>query len=330
MTTLTDLYKIGSNGQIIEIDKSQFSDETNDFEEFIMKNERILGQISLISHQITLPDKKRIDAWGIDTLDFRPVIVEFKNVTIGVDVISQILPYYDFVKSNPDTLKYKAVSDTMFMKKMEVLGKSKENLEKGLEQEPRVLIVAPSFEDELVKLVNFLKFDVELIEISRYKTANNEFFVTVNRPEIPSTSPAAVRVKEDWDWEKYEKEGIAKRKIDIAKQLKTQLESIIKKENLKLQSIFRKLYIPYQFGRKNVFWIDLSYTSWETGGVVIWFYLESEPNLKSENIEIEYKQQKWFKDYNQWGITLDKAVDLSPLVPIIKRSYQYMTGEKIP
>jgi hypothetical protein len=326
VTLLTDLFRISSNSQIIEIEKSQFSDETRDFEDFIMKNERILGQVALISHQITLPNKKRIDAWGVDILELKPVIVEFKNVTIGVEVISQILPYYNFVKSNPDTLKYKAVSDSKFMKKIEELGKSRDNLEKGLEQEPRVLIVAPSFEDKLVELVDELKFDVELIEISRYKGANNEYFVTVNRPEIASTSQASVRVKEDWDWEKYEKEGIAKRKIDIAEQLKNQIDGIIKKENLNLQSIFRKFYIPYQFGRKNVFWIDLGYTSREKGGVVIWFYLENEPNLKTEGIEIEHAQQKWFKDYNQWGITLDRAVDLSPLIPIIKRSYEYMMG----
>jgi hypothetical protein len=326
---LTNLYRVDSKSEIVEIEKAQFSDETNDFEDFIMKNERLLGKIALINHQITLPDKKRIDAWGVDILELKPVIVELKNITIGVEVISQILPYYNFVKSNPDTLKYKAVSDPKFMKKMEDLGKSRDSLEKGLEQEPRVLIVAPSFEDELIELVDVLKFEVELVEISRYKTANNEYFVTVNRPESPGVPQAVVRTHEDWDWEKYEKEGISKRKIDIAKQLKTQLDEIIKKENLNLQPIFRKLYIPYQFGRNNVFWIDLGYTSYETGGVVVWFYLESEPNLKSENIQVEHSQQKWLKDYNQWMITFDKAADLSTLTPIIRKSYEYTTGEKL-
>ena len=110
MTLLTDLFRISSNSQIIEIEKSQFSDETRDFEDFIMKNERILGQVALISHQITLPNKKRIDAWGVDILELKPVIVEFKNVTIGVEVISQILPYYNFVKSNPEQFFLQPVS----------------------------------------------------------------------------------------------------------------------------------------------------------------------------------------------------------------------------
>ncbi len=328
MVYLTDLYKLESNSEIKEIAKSQFSDETNDFEEFIMKNERLLGQIALINHQIVLPDKKRIDAWGVDIVDLRPIIVEFKNVTIGADVISQILPYYDFVKSNPDTLKYKAVSDQKFMKKMEELGKSREKLEEGLEQEPKVLIVAPSFEDTLVKLVDYMKFEVELIEISRYKTLTNEFFVTVDRPEIASSTQVAVRIKEDWDWDKYEKLGISRRKIEVAKQLKAQVDDILKKENINIEAVFRKLYISYKVSGKLVFWIDLNYTSWEKGGVVIWFYLGKEPDIKAEGMEIESATYRWLKDYNQFAVTIDKATDLTPLSNIFKRAYQYVKGEK--
>jgi len=326
---LTELYKIGSRGQTAKIEKSQFSDEPKELEDFILKNERILGEVVLINRQIELPDKKRIDVWGVDLIELRPLIVELKNVATGLEVIPQILPYYNFVKSNPDTLKFKAFSDSKFMKKIEEWGKSKDELEKGLEQDPKVFIVAPSFENELSDTVNYLKFDTELIEISRYKTDEAEFFVTVSKPQSMITPPATVRVMEEWNWEKYQKEGVAKRKIDIAKGLKEQIDAIVEKEHLNLQPIFRKMYIPYQSGRNNVFWIDLGYTSWETGDVILWFYMAEKPDLRAEGIDIQHTRTKWLKDYNQWMIFFDKTVDLSPLTPVIKRSYEYRTGEKV-
>jgi len=329
VSILTELYKIGSGGQTVKIEKSQFSDEPRELEDFIFKNERVLGEVALINRQIELPDKKRIDVWGVDLIEIRPLIVELKNVTTGLEIIPQILPYYNFVRSNPDTLKFKAFSDSKFMKKIENWGKSKHELEKGLEQDPKVFIVAPAFEKELIDVVDYLKFDIELIEISRYKTVENEFFVTVNKPQSAVTPPATVRVMEEWNWEKYEKEGISKKKIEIAKALKEQIDAIVEREHLNLQPIFRKFYIPYQFGRSNVFWIDLGYTSWETGDIVLWFYLGEKPNLKAEGIEIEHTRTKWYEDYGQWMIFFNKSTDLTPLVPIVKRSYEYKTGEKV-
>lgn len=327
---MIELYKIGSSGQTVKIEKAPFSDEPKELEGFIMKNERILGEVALLNRQIQLPDGKRIDLWGVDLVDLRPLIIELKNVTIGLDIIPQILPYYNFVRSNPDTLKFKAFSDNEFMKKIEKSGKSKDRLEKGLEEDPKVLIIAPSFERELLDVVNYLKFDIELIEISRYKTEENEFFVTVNRPQSTITPPATVRVMEEWTWEKYEKEGISRKKIDVARRLKEQIDAIIQKENLNLQPILRKFYIPYQYGRNNVFWIDLGYTSWERGDIVLVFKLPKEPNLEAEGIKIQYsKKPRWLKDYNQWWIFFSKVVNLSPLTPIIKKSYEYVTGEKI-
>lgn len=81
----------------------------------------------------------------------------------------------------------------------------------------------------------------------------------------------------------------------------------------------------YQIGRKNVFLLDLSYTSWTTGDVRLSFYLEKQPDLKAESIEIEHTRTKWFEKVNEWSIFLNKIVDLSPLIPIIRRSYEYVT-----
>jgi len=54
--------------------------------------------------------------------------------------------------------------------------------------------------------------------------------------------------------------------------------------------------------------------------------LDKKPDLNAEGIEVEHTKTKWFEKYNQCGIFFDKIVDLSPLAPIIKRSYEYVTG----
>ena len=295
-----------------------------------MKNEKIFGNVAILNHQIVTPDGKRIDIWGLDTLELRPLIIELKNVTTGIEIIPQILPYYNFVKSNPDTLKFNALSDKKFMKKLENLEFDKDKLPKALEGDPKVILIAPSFNKELLDVVDYIKFDVELIEISRYNI-DDEFLATINRPKISTPPPSIVRVMEEWDWEKYKKEGISAKKIKIAQGLKEKLDEIIKTEKIDVQPIFRKLYIPYQSGRNNVFYIDLSYTSWTTGDVRLNFMrFENEPDLKAEGIDIEHTKTRWFKDYAEWSIFFNKIVDLSPLIPLIKRAYENVTGARNP
>ena len=297
---MAELYRIKKDGEISEIKKASFSDEPKELEDFVMRNERVFGNVAILNHQISTPDGGRIDIWGLDTLEIRPVIIELKNVPTGLEVIPQILPYYNFVKSNPDTLKFNALSDKKFVEKLKALEVDKNKLAKGLEEDPKVILIAPLFNKELLDVVSYIKFSIELIEISRYKT-DDDFLVTVNKPQIVTATPARVRVMEEWDWQKYQREGISEKKVKIASGLKQKLDEILNKEHIELQPIFRKLYIPYQSGRNNVFYIDLGYTSYTTGDVRLSFKLDKEPDLKAEGIMIEHTRTKWFPDYEEWG-----------------------------
>ena len=79
---MSSLYKIKPDGELREIEKAPFSDEPKELENFVMKNERILGNIVLLNRQVTLPDGNRIDIWGLDTLELRPVIVERRQTNL--------------------------------------------------------------------------------------------------------------------------------------------------------------------------------------------------------------------------------------------------------
>jgi hypothetical protein len=117
---LVELHKIDSQGRVGKLESYPFLDETNEFEDFIMKNGKILGDVALINHQIQIPNDGRIDIWGIDLADLKPIIAELKNVKTGLEIIPQILPYYKFVKSYPDTLKHKALSSTEFVPELKI------------------------------------------------------------------------------------------------------------------------------------------------------------------------------------------------------------------
>jgi hypothetical protein len=326
---MSDLYKIDPRGELLRIESAPFSDEPRELEDFIMKNEKVLGNVVLLNRQVVLPDGKRIDIWGLDILEFRPVIVELKNNVAGIEILSQIIPYYTFVKSNPDSLKAKALSDEEFRSKLESLEIDQEKLVESLEEDPKVILVAPEFEKELLDAIDCLDFDVELVEIHRYRTDTGEFIVTVNKPQPTALVRKTVSVREEWSWEKYQEKGISEKKIEIAKALKNQLDEIVKREKIPVEPIFRKFYIPYQSGRNNVFWIDLGYTSWTAGDVMVNFYLDKNPDLEAEGIKIEYTKTKWTEKYNIFAIFFNKVTDLSSLTPIIKKSYEYVTGKKL-
>ena len=151
----------------------------------------------------------------------------------------------------------------------------------------------------------------------------------MNKPQSTAPPKVAVRVMEIWDRGKYQKEGVSEKKIELTKGLKEQMDAIVKKEKIPVEPIFRKLYIPYHSGRSNVFWIDLGYTSWTTRDVLLTLYLDKQPNLEAEGIKIEYTKTKWNEEYNLWSIFFNKVVDLSPLTPLIKKFYEYVTGQKL-
>jgi hypothetical protein len=321
---MTDLYKIDKNGKTIELEKFKFANETKDLEDFIMNNEQVIGKVALLNRQITLPNNQRIDVWGIDLDDLRPVIVELKNVICGLEIIPQILPYYQFVKLNPDTIKLKALSDKSFESKLKSTRDNTENIANLIEGDPKIILVAPGFKPELMETIGYLSIDVDIIQISRFKTDHGELIVNIERPISKENTPAVVRTMEDWSWEKYQKIGISKSKCELAHKLYDRLFELNEKHNYNLKPIFRKLYIPFQSGRNNIFWIDLSYTSYENGDITLVFKMDKEFDIASLSPKLEFSKLKWFEKYKQLYVHFNKDVDISSIASLIEESMNYV------
>ncbi|MCP8304612.1 MAG: hypothetical protein H3Z50_03960 [archaeon] len=204
---MVELYKIGSDGQILEIKREPISEKAAvaELRNFIMANERILGNVALLDNNIETSDGTQGHVWGLDMLDLRPVIVELRNMITGIEAIPQILPYFAFVKSNPDAMKFRISSNVKLMQKLEGFEVDLDKLNKGLEEDPKVILVAPAFKKELLDVVNYVKFGVKLVEISRYKTEDGGVVVVINRPEIPVPSSATFRVMGAWAYPSIER-----------------------------------------------------------------------------------------------------------------------------
>ena len=143
---MSDLYRIKKNESLEDIEKAPFFlNETRELEDFILQNERIIGTVILLNRQIEIPTGLRIDLWGIDLLDHRPIILELKNVIVGLEVIPQILPYYQFLRQNPDTLKYKALTDERFKQKVKEQEESADTVLSKLEDDPKVIFLNGSW-----------------------------------------------------------------------------------------------------------------------------------------------------------------------------------------
>lgn len=321
---MTDLYKIDKSGKILELEKFHFKDESRDLENFILKNEQVIGTVALLNRQITLPSNLRLDLWGIDLVDLRPVIIELKNVICGLEIIPQILPYFQFVKLNPDTIKLKAISDKAFEAKLRSSREENENLIDLIDGDPKVILIAPGFKPELLDTIGYLSIDVEIIQITRFKTDQGEIVVNIERPISRDNTPAVVRTMEEWSWEKYQKIGISKNKVELAKKIFDRLQLLNEEHKLNLIPIFRKFYIPFQLGRNNIFWIDLSYTSYESGDIVVVFKLDSDIDIESLTLKLEYSKFKWFEKYKNYYVFFNKDVDLSEIITLINKSISYV------
>src|SRR5208337_3894688 len=199
------------NENVEDIEKAPFLNEASELEDFILENERIIGNVILLNRQIEIPTGLRIDLWGIDLLDYRPIILELKNVIVGLEIIPQILPYYQFLKQNPDTLKYKALTDDRFRQKIKEQEASPDTILSKLEDDPKVILLGPGFKTELISTVDYLNLDIEIIKIARYRLTSNEFIIHIDRPDFPEKKIAKIRVMEQYDWDKYKALGIGEK-----------------------------------------------------------------------------------------------------------------------
>ena len=198
---MVELFKIGQNGQLVEIKKDLIADtKLTELKNFVLKNERILGNIALLNNELENSDKRFEYFLGVDVNNLHPVIVELRNVVTGIEAISQIMPYFYYLKSNPDALKFSISSNIKFMKKLEGMKVDLEKLKMGLGEEPKMILIAPAFKKEFLEMINQIKFEIYCIEIIRYRSEEGETILSINKPQIHVPTSSAFQIKGIWEY----------------------------------------------------------------------------------------------------------------------------------
>jgi len=145
------LFRLKDN-KVMKVNGCEFKDEA-ELEKLIEDNLEELTGVKLLERQYPIPNG-RIDTLGIDE-DNVPVVIEYKWVR-DPGAIIQGLFYLDWVKQNKRTINL--IAKEKFNNKIEV----------NWNVEPRLIIIAKSFNEKELSAINQMTPSVELKKYSYY------------------------------------------------------------------------------------------------------------------------------------------------------------------
>lgn len=293
--------------QINNIESRPFASES-DLEKFIFNNQSILGgDIFIFKRQVRTGSKDGIpDMLGIDT-DGQICIIELKNIEANDDIVPQVLGYAIWAEENPDSMKNLWI---------ECKNKPEEFFPNWDNLDIRILLIAPSFKQSVLKSSQKIAYPVELYKINRYGTENDEF-IEVEVLENKDKKIVTTKAKEEYSWEFYEQE-YDKETTKQFKKIVDQIKQYCEKQNWNISYNLNKFYTGFKLGNRVVF-----YVHWE--GKHAWSLIfkisENEiENFKSEN----WKFHKYDKNYNDavFKSNNPENADINELDILFKKAYE--------
>lgn len=170
-------------GDKSSIDEFPFLNETKDMADFIISHPEIIGpDVIIMEREFKVPTvsgHNRLDFLAYDIEAEQVNIVELKNTLADEKVLLQTLRYANWIKNNPDTIRYQ-------IKKRNLDGDSEEIATDSI----KVIIVARKISRTLAELCQYISgFEFELIELQRFKDSNGKVYAVTDRVEpSPYTS----------------------------------------------------------------------------------------------------------------------------------------------
>jgi hypothetical protein len=157
-----------TNDQTKDIEHRPFQNEA-EFEKFIFTNQSVLGgDISIIHRQIRTGSKQGIpDMLGVDQ-DSRICIIELKNEEAEESILPQSLQYAIWAETNPDSIKAIWLESKQ---KPDGVTIDWDNLD------IRIVLIAPSFKQNVPRMARKIGYPVDLIQVRRYSFKEDEFIL---------------------------------------------------------------------------------------------------------------------------------------------------------
>lgn len=239
---MPNLFWRSKDNSTINLVETPFNSE-DEFERYICDVGGILSDIFVLSRQVRTPTRKDVpDIVGVDR-DNNVVIIELKNQPVNEDIIPQVLRYAIWAETNPDSvralwLEAKDIPDDI-------------NIDWD-SLSVRIVVMAPAIPVTVLRLVNKINYDVELLEVQRFAVDQDEFILVNKRePEAPAKR-RVTRGTPEYDKNFY-KQHRNKESVETFFAVSDRIDAIISKHSWALEKKFNKGYIGYKHGFFNVF-----------------------------------------------------------------------------
>lgn len=302
------LYRLDESGQLMKIEECPFTDEPYDMQSFVKKNSNILGDVFIFGEQEQ--GGGRLDLLGIDK-DGRVLIIELKNECVGASILGQVLQYKLFWKGSPDRLAnlWGQAED-----KPQDVQIDTENVE------PKIIIVAPEFDQSLPKIAAMENLDIDFIQISRY-LHGDETFVVVNQIETqePKGRPAIAARPPEYNWAWYAEQFADNQQIIIGGSLFKQIIELCQERAWSIKPKFNKWYIAFKHGFYNCFILEFRHR----GKVAIGLKFPDDPH----NLGLDTPEGTWDKKWYYWIVEVESDdYAISSIEWLFKEAYERVVG----
>jgi len=210
-----------------------------------MANTGILSDIFIINRRVVSGSRKDIpDMVGIDR-DNNIVVIENKNIQVSEDILPQILRYAFWAQTNPDSIKAMWLESKNRPDDIEV---DWDNVN------IKLIVLAPSIKMSVMKLLNQINYNVELVEVKRYLLGKEECIVLhkleQEQQEVSKTARGSVEYSKE-----FYKSIRNPKSVDLFYSVIKDVDKLIKANKWNFEKKFNKYYIGYKIGNFNAFGI---------------------------------------------------------------------------
>lgn len=282
-------------------------------ESFVYQNQDLLEDIFIFKRQIRSGNHQGIpDMLGVDQ-DGKICLLELKNVMVTEEVLPQILGYAIWAETNPDSIKALWLEAKHRPDDIEI---NWDNFEL------RVLIIGPTYRDNVLHMSQRIGYSVELLQLTRFVSEDEEFILIDQHENNPTRKVKTTKGMEAYGREYYEREHGAEPTAEYMKAI-SEMEALAKQNGWLLETKFNKYHTGLMYGGAKPFG-----TIW--GGTKAW----------TLHIRISEAEARAFECENWtmhrydvgWKLALFRKTNpqahARELEPLLALAYEKITGKK--
>jgi len=298
-----------------DLQPAPFEDEVHDMGDFVNSHPEILGdKVRIVSRELEHgPDGRRLDFLVYDADSNQPGIVELKRDVADEKVLLQTLRYADWLRNNPDTIRYQISRQGLDINPEEI------------DDSIKIVIVAPRIEAVVAELAQYISgFEFEFIQVQRFKDSAGEFLAVTNPLEVPNRSVAPSRSRlDEFGFDDYRELGYSSAPLEVLDDTVTAFSNTCIEQGWGLAPRMREKAIKFQTGGgRLVLVIKLR----QRKDHYVRFCLGTEFAPGSVEIAEEVRVSLQHKPESRWWELPLQTAPPEAYLPLLREAYRYVTG----